>query len=185
MRQRFFQSQQLRPLTSLMKICVPSLITSHTTNGRPHKGKLVSRVNLIKKLSERQHFISELQESLPAFRAHCECVQMHYDQSHHMKDTLRCGKDICVQLEYAQNWSAMYLREISSAYYDKKMVMVHPMVTHYRSAQGVLVTKSFVGVAEVIAHSFPTTFTFLKMLIKQITEEHTALKNYTSSPMVF
>ena len=38
--------------------------------------------------------------------------------------------------------------------------------------------KSFVGVTKVLAHSFPTTFTFkfLKMLMKQIKEEHTALE---------
>ena len=101
---------------------------------------------------------------------------MQYDQIHHMKDTLRPGKDISVQLDYAENWSATYLREISSAHYDKKMITVHPMVTHYRSEQGVLVAKSFVGVTEVLAHSFPTTFTFLKMLMKQIKKEHTTLE---------
>ena len=37
-------------------------------------------------------------------------------------------------------------------------------------------TKSFVGVNEVQAHSLPTTFTFLKMLMKQIKEEHTAME---------
>ena len=36
--------------------------------------------------------------------------------------------------------------------------------------------KSFVGITEVLAHSFQTTFTFLKMLMKQIKEEHTALE---------
>ena len=66
--------------------------------------------------------------------------------------------------------TALHQREIRSAYYDKNMV------THYWSEQGVLVAKSFVGVTKVLAHSFPTTFTFLKMLIKQIKEEHTALK---------
>ena len=89
-----------------------SHITYHKweTTQEEHKGKPVSRVNLIKKVSERQHFISELQESLPAFRAHCERVKMQYDQIHHMKDTLRPGKDISVQLDYAENWSATYLR---------------------------------------------------------------------------
>ena len=109
-----------------------------------------------KKLSKRQHSISKLQESLPAFRAHCERVQMQYEQINHMKDMLRPGKDICVQLAYAENWLATYLREISSAYYDKKMVTVQPMVIQYRSEQGVLVAKCFVGVSEVLAHSFPT-----------------------------
>ena len=47
-----------------------SHITYHKweTTHEEHKGKLDSRVNLTKKLSERQHFISELQESHPAFR---------------------------------------------------------------------------------------------------------------------
>ena len=154
-----------------------SHITYHKweTTQEQQKGKLVSCVNLIKKVSERQHFISELQESLPAFRAHCGHVQMQYNRIHHMKVTLRPGKDIGVQLDYAENWSATYLREISSAYYDKKMITVHPMVTRHRSEQGVLVAKSFVGVTDVLAHSFPMTFTFLKMLMKQI-KEHTALE---------
>ena len=55
------------------------------------------------------------------------------------------------------------------------------MVTHYQSEQGVLGANSFVGVTEVLAQSFPTTH-FLKMLMKQIKEEHTALEDYTSSP---
>ena len=54
-------------------------------------------------------------------------VPMQYNQIHHMKDMLHPGKDIYVQLDYAENWSAMYLREISSGYYDKKMITVHPM----------------------------------------------------------
>ena len=70
--------------------------------------------------------------------------------------------------------SSLFL--IPSTYYDKKMVTVYPMVTHYRSEQGVLVAKSCVGVTEVLAHSFPTTFTFLKMFMKKIKEEHTALE---------
>ena len=82
---------------------------------------------------------------------------MQYEQINHMKDTLQPGKDICVQLDYAENWSATYLKEISSAYYDKKMVTVHPMITHSRSEQGVLVAKGFVGATKVLAHSFPTT----------------------------
>ena len=109
-----------------------NITTSHITYQKwettqeEHKGKLFSHVNLIKKLSDRHHFISELQESLPAFKAHCERVQMQYEQIHHMKDTLRPGKDICVQLDYAKNWSATYLREISSAYYDKKWLRLTP-----------------------------------------------------------
>ena len=36
--------------------------------------------------------------------------------------------------------------------------------------------QKFVGVTTILSHSFPTTFTFLKMLMKQIKEEHTALE---------
>ena len=79
------------------------------TTQEEHKGKTGQSHQFDKKVSERWHFIRELQESLPAFRAHCECLNMQYDQIHHMKDTLRPGKDISVQIDYAENWSTTYL----------------------------------------------------------------------------
>ena len=57
---------------------------------------------------------------------------MQYDQIHHMKDMLRPGKYICVQLDYVDNWSATYLREISSAYYNIKFITNYiKFITNY------------------------------------------------------
>lgn len=93
-------------------------------------GKIVTKVNLTEKTSAKAEFAEILQQSLPAFREHCHRVEVQYDQIHFMKKNLRPNTDVCIQLDYAENWAATYLKEISSAYYDKKMVTVHPMVTH-------------------------------------------------------
>ena len=54
-------------------------------------------------------------------------------------------KEACVQMDYADNWMPKYRDEISSTYYDKDQITVHPMVVHYREG-GSLKAKSYAGI---------------------------------------
>ena len=54
-------------------------------------------------------------------------------------------KEACVQMDYAENWTPKYRDEISSTYYDKDQITVHPMVVHYREG-GSLKAKSYAGI---------------------------------------
>ena len=94
-----------------------------------------------------------------------------------------------VHMDYAENWSTSFMHEIQSAFFGKDQLTLHPMVVYHRERdddlQEDLHTSSFVGVSEVIQHSFPTTLAFLKQLlphIKRLVPDLAHLHVITDSP---
>lgn len=135
---------------------------------KTYNGKKISKINLVAKSKNKADFIVAFTSILPDFRAHCFRVQEQYHQITYLKENMQNVVEATLQLDYAENWNAKYLFEITSAYYDKNQLSIHPMVLHMKDQDGKISVKSYVGVTEVKSHSAPTTFTFLKALMTQL-----------------
>lgn len=133
---------------------------------KEHNGKTVNHTKLVDKSLVKKAFIKHFTKQLPPFRLHCERVGAQYKALKHLEDVLPINHCI-VQLDYAENWNCSYLQEITSAYYSKDQITVHPMVTKQREHDELVVT-SYAGVSNVTAHSFPTTFVFITELVAKL-----------------
>ena len=110
-------------------------------------------------------------KDLPTFREHHRRVGEQYAAVRKLKEVLP-HDHAAVHMDYAENWSTSFMHEIQSAFFGKDQLTLHPMVVYHREReddlQEELRTSSFVGVSEVIQHSFPTTLAFLKKLVPHI-----------------
>ena len=152
---------------------VPEYIRYHSWQKEAliHKEKKISKVKLRAKKTARENFVAELLSDLPSFREHCNTVETQHREIRYLRDNLS-PKELVCQLDYSENWAAKYMDEISSAYYDRIQITVHPMVVSSRGKDGQSKTKCYVGVSEVTNHSAPTTLAFLSKLIPMIKEEY-------------
>jgi len=66
---------------------------------------------------------------------------------------------------FSENYVCHYLGEISSAYYSKERVTVHPAMIHYKGVNGELKHMSFVVLSDEMAHTVATVFAFLKAIV--------------------
>ena len=143
---------------------------SWTNVEKMYNGKKIRRVNLKEKVTSTSSFIQTLLQEMPKFRKHCERVEIQYKQIRMLKESLTPELEATCQLDYSENWKANFLREITSAYYEKNQLTIHPMVIHHKDEEGNMHVKSYVGISDVTAHSVPTTFSFIKCLIVKIKE---------------
>ena len=77
------------------------------------------------------------------------------------------------------------MEEVQSAYYNKSQVTIHPMVVHYKNADGNLDHKSFVGISPDRSHTATQVFGFIKKLVgelKQLLPTLTTVHYLTDSP---
>ena len=70
-----------------------------------------------------------------------------------------------MQVDFAENYVCHCLEEISSAYYSKEQVTVHPAVIHYKGVNGELKHKSLLVLSDEMAHTVATVFAFLKAIV--------------------
>ena len=124
---------------------------------------------------------------LPLFRKHHERVGLQYAAVQQLKSVLPHDHAI-VHMDYAENWSTSFMQEIQSAFFGKDQLTLHPMVVYHREREGdaeKLINACFVGVSEVIQHSFPTTLAFILQLlpkIRTLVPDLTHLHLITDSP---
>jgi hypothetical protein len=73
-----------------------------------------------------------------------------------------------MQIDYSENFSCSYQDEPSQAFYDRSQVTIHPMVMHFRNAEGQIEHQSYVGISPETAHSAPTTLAFLRKVVPMV-----------------
>lgn len=139
-------------------------------------GKKTTKLRLHEQEREKEKFTKELIDEMPEFRQHCHRVEVQFNQIRLLKERLHPEVEASCQLDYAENWKAKYMEEVTSAYYDKNQVTIHPMILHIKDAAGVLQVKSFVGVSDVTNHSVGTTYAFIKSLIPVIKDNFPSLQ---------
>ena len=127
-------------------------------------------------------------KDLATFREHHRRVGEQYAAVRKLKEVLP-HDHAAVHMDYAENWSTSFMHEIQSAFFGKDQLTLHPMVVYHREReddlQEELHSSSFVGVSEVIQHSFPTTLACLLHLlphIKRLVPDLAHLHVITDSP---
>ena len=136
----------------------------------PKKRKVYHTV-LKKEEYSKKKFRKRFLSALKVFRAHQARVEAQYAAIKLLKAKLPPKHVVC-QMDYAENWATSFMAEIQAAFFGKDQLTLHPMVM-YAKLRGDedpehLTNVNFVGVSSVKQHSFPTTFTFLFLLVAQI-----------------
>ena len=130
-------------------------------------GKSVTHTKLVEKQVDKSTFVQQFMRSLPAFKAHCSRVQEQYLQIKILGEAMPLDHAILC-MDYSENWNCQYLKGVTSAYYSKDQITLHPMVVKKKNEDGSLMVESFVRVTGVTSHSFPTTWTFVKALVEEL-----------------
>ena len=133
-----------------------------------YNGKTIKKVKLCDVKQKKEEFIQDFMTAMPEFRNHCQRITAQYTQVRVLKESLLPEREITVQMDYSENWSSKFQDEISSVYYDKSQISLHPMVVHSKTAEGKLVAQSYVGVSSEGNHTAPTTYAFVTALIKEV-----------------
>ena len=123
---------------------------------KPYNGKTITHTKLVDVKRTTGDFIASFMATMPTFRAHCAKVGAQYDALHALENKLPRDHMI-VQMDYSENWNCAYLKEITSAYYSKDQITIHPMVTKRRNEEGELVVSSYAGVPSVTSESHTPT----------------------------
>ena len=148
---------------------------------------------LFQRLSTKTAFLEKFKLLMPPFRAHCARVENQNQQLKTLKDRLPMHQAV-IQVDYAENWSTSYAKEIQSAYYNKPQVTLKAIVVKLRDYTvlpadpndkdwtpeeddtGTLYHYNYVGVSDDHTHGFEETFTFIEELIKILRQKHPHLQ---------
>ena len=113
----------------------------------------------------RQMFIYEFLEEMPEIRAHCHRISAQYEAVAHIRENIQPCLEVVCQMDYSENWVSKFFKEISAVYFDNAQFTLHPMVITFKTEEGELRTKTYVGVTRETSHSAATTFSFIKKLV--------------------
>ena len=170
----------------------PVASSSKSANDKPEK-ESKSGQRLYQRISTTGDFLEKFISMMPEFRAHCARVKNQNEQLKTLRERLPLHQAL-IQVDYAENWSASYAKEIQSAYYNKPQVTLKAMVAKVRDYtvrpidpaddtwtpeegdSGSLYHYNYVGVTDDHTHGFESTFTFVDALISKIRHNHPDLQ---------
>ena len=101
------------------------------------------------------------------FKMHASRVAGQYAAIQELKQRLPVNH-ATIQMDFAENFICDYMEEVQSAYYNKSQVTIHPMVVHYKNADGNLDHKSCVGISPDRSHTATQVFGFIKKLVGEL-----------------
>ena len=78
-------------------------------------------------------------------------------------------------MDFSENWSIQYNREIQAAYFSKDQVTLHPVVVHWRKDDK-LVHQSMIFVSDETSHGASSVFAFIKKLCPEVKKFYPELK---------
>ena len=113
----------------------------------------------------RQMFIYEFLEEMPEIRAHYHRISAQYEAAAHIRENIQPCLEVVCQMDYSENWVSKFFKEILAVYFDNAQFTLHPMVITFKTEEGEMRTKTYVGVTRETSHSAATTFSFIKKLV--------------------
>ena len=88
-----------------------------------------------------------------------------------MKDKLSDnGNHVCVQMDFAENYSIEEMEEVQSVYFNAEMVTLHSVFIYFKSEDEVPTHKSFVVVSEVLKHNATVVLTSVERVMVKVKE---------------
>ena len=116
-------------------------------------------------MAQARMFIYEFLEEMPEIRAHCHRISAQFEAAAHIRENIQPCLEVVCQMDYSENWVSKFFKEISAVYFDNAQFTLHTMVITFKTKEGELRTKTYVGVTRETSHSAATTFSFIKKLV--------------------
>lgn len=82
-----------------------------------------------------------------ACKNHTDRFHTQYETVAILKEALT-QRECAVHVDFAENYVCHFFEEVSSAYYSKEQVTVHPSVVYYKADHGDLQHKSLVVLSD-------------------------------------
>ena len=124
------------------------------------------RTKLIETEKDKDSFAEDVAKELEEFKGHAYRVKTQFQLFKQMKESLKYNKDqVCVQMDFAENYSVKEMEEIQSAYWNPESVTLHPVVMYY-SDNGTVKHSSMVVVSEVLNHNSSMVTAILNKVTK-------------------
>ena len=135
---------------------------------KTEKGE-ISRIRLTDNTVSKEEIKDIVNSRFEDLRHHVRRCTTQYKELEYLSNHLRPG-EITLQMDYSENYACIYQDEPSALYFDKHQMTMHPMVTHFRNVNNVLVHKSIIGISSETKHSAPTTVAFLRKVVPLISD---------------
>ncbi|CAC5390838.1 unnamed protein product [Mytilus coruscus] len=119
---------------------------------------------------EANEFKKELVKCADIFRQHVEMVTNQYEELRKLKENLPNGH-VLAQLDFAEDYTCTTYDEVQSAYWNKTMVTIHPIVVYFRNIEnGKIEHKSFAMISDELSHTAAAVLAFLRSLLSKLHE---------------
>ena len=125
------------------------------------------RTKVVKYDVSKAKFINVVENAVSKFRGHANRVTLQYSQLKRLKENLPKG-EVIAQMDFAENYLCQSCDEVQSAYWNRVMVSIHPVVVYLKDADGHLKHKSFVFVSDELSHNSSSIYLILKKFLSEL-----------------
>ena len=117
----------------------------------------------------KEDFKVEVIKHADMFREHVSLVKNQYTEIRRLKENLPAGHAIA-QLDFSENYTCTSYDEVQSAFWNKSMVTIHPLVVYYGNGNGQMIHKSFAVISDELSHNASAVLAFIKHIIPILKE---------------
>ncbi|KAJ8046204.1 hypothetical protein HOLleu_04813 [Holothuria leucospilota] len=141
-----------------------------TATVHSRKKKDVKKRSLVEKSGTMADLIKELKAGTESFSKHLFQKDWQHQQQNKLKANLGASEAIAI-LDFAENFTCSYQREVQSAYYSHQSATVHPIVLYYNcSTCQRPTTESCVMISNDLVHDYHIVHEFQNTVTKHLQE---------------
>jgi hypothetical protein len=119
--------------------------------------KIMNKIQLQENEVDKERFVEMFENELELLRQHVHRTTQQFLQIKKLRTDLDIASEVTVQMDYSENYTCVFQNEPSQVFYNRQLITVHPMVVHFKSDDGQIQHKSFVGISDITSHAAPTT----------------------------
>ena len=112
----------------------------------------------------KSEFITVMKSAHSDFIEHVRKFKEQYSAIKEMKERLP-EKHAIIQMDFAENYGCASVEEITTAYWNATMAILHPAIVYYKATDGTLHQISTDFVSEVLSHNSAMMYSFIKNLM--------------------
>ena len=167
---KFVESTEPEKVTEILsEITVENVHYKEWKRVKCNDGKQRTKLLDFEKTKDEFTDIVELEYS--EFRGHISRVKAQYEAFKTLKDKVYdYSNHVCVQMDFAENYSIKEMEEVQSAYFNAEMVTLHPVVIYYKTEDELLNHKSYVVVSEVLEHNATMVLAIIDKVMVKVKE---------------
>lgn len=146
-----------------------ALVVTYSQWKRVDVGNGKKKVNLINVEMSKEELKGEVIKQANMFREHVQLVRNQYTEIRRLKENLPDGH-VVLQVDFSENYTCTSYEEVQSAFWNKSMVTIHPMVAYYRNTANQLLHKSFAIISDELSHNASAVLAFIQHIIPILKE---------------